>query len=81
MHRKQLKLINESVNMLKPDDIAYVTAGCAPLSVRLIELLGAFGSFAGGRSFFTNVKLAAAYCIVTSILYFSFRVCIQYVRV
>jgi len=39
LQRKQLKLINENVNMLRPDDIAYVTAGYAPLSCRLIELV------------------------------------------
>jgi len=37
--RKQLRLINERVNMLRPDDFAYVSAGYAPLSVRLVQLL------------------------------------------
>jgi len=36
--RKPLKLINDSINMLRPDDISYVTAGYAPISVRLLQI-------------------------------------------
>ncbi|CAK4069166.1 unnamed protein product [Aphanomyces euteiches] len=36
--RKSLRLINDNVNVLNPKDIAYVTKGYAPLSVRLIEI-------------------------------------------
>lgn len=34
-----LRLIDERINMANPDDISYVTAGYAPLLVRLVELL------------------------------------------
>jgi hypothetical protein len=38
--RKQLRLIDESANAGSgPDDISYVSAGYAPLSVRLVQLL------------------------------------------
>lgn len=38
--RKQLRLIDESANAgSSPDDISYVSAGYAPLSVRLVQLL------------------------------------------
>ncbi|OQR90268.1 vacuolar protein sorting-associated protein 33A [Achlya hypogyna] len=36
--RKSLRLINENVNVMNPKDIAYVTKGYAPLSVRLVEI-------------------------------------------
>ncbi|RHY31974.1 hypothetical protein DYB32_002994 [Aphanomyces invadans] len=36
--RKSLRLINDNVNVLNPKDIAYVTKGYAPLSVRLVEI-------------------------------------------
>lgn len=36
--RKPLRLINDSINMSRPDDISYVTAGYAPLSVRLLQI-------------------------------------------
>ncbi len=35
--RRSLRLINESVNVLTQDDIAYVSSGYAPLSVRLVQ--------------------------------------------
>jgi len=37
--RKQLKLIDERVNASSVEDISYVSAGYAPLSVRLVQLL------------------------------------------
>ena len=37
--KKPLQLINESINMSRPDDISYVTAGYAPISVRLVQAL------------------------------------------
>ncbi|EQC25367.1 hypothetical protein SDRG_16776 [Saprolegnia diclina VS20] len=36
--RKSLRLINDNVNVMNPKDIAYVTKGYAPLSVRLVEI-------------------------------------------
>jgi len=33
------RLINEDVDMAKPQDVSYVFNGLAPLSVKLIELL------------------------------------------
>lgn len=38
--RKQLKLIDDRINVSHPDDISYVCAGYAPLSVRLVQVLG-----------------------------------------
>jgi len=35
--RTRLSLINDSVNIIDPDDISYVTSGYAPLSVRFIQ--------------------------------------------
>jgi hypothetical protein len=35
-----IRLINENVNMSSPDDIAYVTAGFAPILVRLVQAMG-----------------------------------------
>ena len=35
--RKNLHLINEEVDTIEPNDIAYVSSGYAPLSVRLIQ--------------------------------------------
>lgn len=37
--KRSLRLINERVNVTKPDDMAYVAAGYAPLSARLVQLL------------------------------------------
>mmetsp|Transcript_9937 Transcript_9937/g.20250 ORF Transcript_9937/g.20250 Transcript_9937/m.20250 type:complete len:462 (+) Transcript_9937:667-2052(+) len=37
--RKNLRLINDNVNVYDPDDISYVSSGYAPLSVRLIQAL------------------------------------------
>lgn len=37
--RKQLRLIDERADVSKADDISYVSAGYAPLSVRLVQLL------------------------------------------
>jgi len=37
--RKNLRLIDERVNVTSPDDISYVSAGYAPLLVRLIQSL------------------------------------------
>lgn len=38
--RQRLRLIDErALNMSKPDDISYVAAGYAPLSVRLVQML------------------------------------------
>ena len=51
--KKPLKLINESVNMARPDDISYVTAGYAPLSVRIIQALMTQGS---GQQFSNEMK-------------------------
>lgn len=44
--RKNLKLINDNVNVYNPDDISYVSSGYAPLSVRLMQalLLGGAGA-------------------------------------
>ncbi|KAF0692387.1 Aste57867_16533 [Aphanomyces stellatus] len=36
--KKSLRLVNGNVDMLNPKDIAYVTNGYAPLSVRLVEI-------------------------------------------
>ena len=35
--RKAMRLIKEDVDVMNPDDIAYVTSGYAPLSCRLVE--------------------------------------------
>lgn len=35
--RKSLRLVNDSVNVRDPGDIAYVTSGYAPVSVRIVE--------------------------------------------
>jgi len=35
--RKNLHLINEEVNTIEPNDVAYVSSGYAPLSVRLLQ--------------------------------------------
>ncbi len=35
--RRSLRLINESVDVIAQDDIAYVSSGYAPLSVRLVQ--------------------------------------------
>ena len=37
--RKALKLIVDDVNEQKPDDIAYVYSGYAPLSIRLVQCI------------------------------------------
>lgn len=37
--RRQLRLIDEKVNMSRPEDISFVAAGYAPLSVRLVQML------------------------------------------
>ena len=38
------RLINESVTMVNPTDMAYVSAGYAPLSARLVQNLSAPGN-------------------------------------
>lgn len=43
--RKNLRLINESVSMINPTDMAYVSAGYAPLSARLIQHLPSPGGW------------------------------------
>ena len=47
--RKQLRLIDEraGVSAARPDDISYVSAGYAPLSVRLVQLLANSGGWRG----------------------------------
>jgi len=52
--RKPLRLINESINMSRPDDIAYVTAGYAPLSVRLMQVQ--CGSAATSQTFAAEMR-------------------------
>lgn len=52
--RHNLRLINEGVNMVSPDDLAYVTAGFAPLLARLVQ--GLSGVSLGG-SFAEALKL------------------------
>ena len=42
--RKPLRLINDSINMARPDDIAYITSGYAPLSVRIMQFICSFQS-------------------------------------
>lgn len=39
------RLINEAVDVARPNDISYVTAGYAPLLVRLVESLGTPGGW------------------------------------
>jgi vacuolar protein sorting-associated protein 33A len=41
--RKQLKLIDDDVDVIEPTSISYVSSGYAPLSVRLVEKLGGRG--------------------------------------
>lgn len=41
--RKQLKLIDDDVDVINPTSISYVSSGYAPLSVRLVEKLGTRG--------------------------------------
>lgn len=48
-------LINDNVNMASPDDIAYVTAGFAPILVRLVQAIG--GSKWTSGSFGESLKL------------------------
>ena len=35
--RKNLRLINEDVNVMSPNDVAFVSSGYAPMSVRLVQ--------------------------------------------
>lgn len=53
--RSQLRLINEHVNMASPDDIAYVTAGFAPILARVVQTMG--GANWGSSSFTETLKL------------------------
>jgi len=41
--RKQLRLIDDRIDMSRPDDASYVSAGYAPLSVRLVQTLATTG--------------------------------------
>jgi hypothetical protein len=51
--KKPMQLINENINLAKPDDISYVTSGYAPLSVRLIQVLS---SNMTSRQFASEIK-------------------------
>eukprot|EP01039_Chlorochromonas_danica_P000911 gene911-993_t len=42
--RKQLRLIDDKVNMVRPQDISFVAAGFAPLSARIVQMLSQAGS-------------------------------------